>query len=273
MTASDMLADRLHEHVEALASAPRVPGFRQHRFAKNYVADWLKYAGCTVWRERFQEMGSVGYNVMGRVPSQRECAPILIIGAHYDSTAESPAASYAGGLAVMLELASTLTQRLRQSKKCHVQFAAYDRGASAAVAGYGGCCAHARAMSAGSCIVCCVLLMDAVGHVGHFVEVVARSRDHALLRQVGQELWSAGLPTQMLAVIGRETDPPPSVQRSGAGAFWEYAMPAAVVTDTAEYRNPHYSKSLDTPRGLDYNFMTHVTQGLAAAIRCITGVK
>lgn len=273
MTALDMLADRLREHVKALACSPRVPESRQHRFARNYVADWLKYSGCTVWRERFQEVGSMGYNVMGRVPSQRKCAPIFIIGAHYDSTADSPAAADAGGLAVMLELASALTPQLRQSEQCYVQFAAYDRGASAAVAGYGGCRAHAREVFAGKWIVRCVLLMDAVGHVGDFMKVVARCRDHALLCQMEQGLQSAGLLTQTLCNIGRETAPSPFMRRSGLTSFWDYAMPAVAVTDTAEFRNPHYRTSLDTPATLDYTFMAKVTEGLAAAIRCITGVK
>lgn len=253
MTASDMLADRLREHMEALACSPRVPGSRQHRFAQNYVADWLKYAGCTVWRERFQEVGSVGHNVMGRVPSQRKCAPLLIVGAHYDSTAASPAVADASGLAIMLELASALTPQLRQSEKCHVQFAAYDRGASVAVAGYGGCRAHARELFAGKWIVRCALLMGAVGD--GFVELFARSRNSLLLRQIEQGLRSAGLP-QMLSVI-RDMAPTSSVR-----AFWDYAMPAVMVMNTA-----------DTSHALNYTFMAKVTQGLAAAMRDIAGVK
>lgn len=264
MTALDMLASRLREHMEALACSPRVPGSRQHRFAQNYVADWLKYAGCTVWRERFCEVGSGGYNVMGRVPSQRKCAPIFIIGAHYDSTAESPAAADAGGLAVMLELASTLTPQLRHSEKCHVQFAAYGRGASAVVAGYGGCRAHAREVFAGKWIARCALLMGAMGY-DDFVELLARSRDSVLLRKIEQGLRSAGLP-QTLSVI-REMAPASSVR-----AFWDYAMPAVAVTNTAEIRNLHRQVA-ETSNTLNYTFLAKVTRGLAAAIRDIAGVK
>lgn len=264
MATFDMLACRLREHMEALACSPRAPGSRQHRFAQNYVADWLKYAGCTVWRERFREVGSGGYNVMGRVPSQRKCAPLFIIGAHYDSTAESPAVADAGGLAIMLELASILTPRLRHSEKCYVQFAAYDRGASAAVAGYGGCRAHAREVFAGKWIARCALLIGAVGY-DDFVELLARSRDSVLLRQIERGLRSAGLP-QMLSVI-EEMAPTSSVR-----AFWDYAMPAVAVMNTAEIRNLH-RQAVDASNTLNFAFMAKMTHGLAVAIRDIAGVK
>ena len=44
------------------------------------------------------------------------------------------------------------------------------------------------------------------------------------------------------------------------------SIPALMWTDTAEFRNPHYHQSTDTPETLDYEFLTGVTRLLVHAV-------
>ena len=43
------------------------------------------------------------------------------------------------------------------------------------------------------------------------------------------------------------------------------AIRGLMWTDTAEFRNPHYHQSTDTPETLDYEFLTGVTRLLVDA--------
>ncbi len=43
-------------------------------------------------------------------------------------------------------------------------------------------------------------------------------------------------------------------------------MPAIMLTDTANFRSPHYHKPTDTPDTLDYLFLHRVTRALVATV-------
>jgi hypothetical protein len=54
------------------------------------------------------------------------------------------------------------------------------------------------------------------------------------------------------------------VSWSDQWAFWQQGYPAAMVTDTAPFRNPHYHTRDDTAERLDYGALARVTRALAA---------
>ncbi|MCF8488356.1 MAG: M28 family peptidase [Rhodospirillum sp.] len=54
--------------------------------------------------------------------------------------------------------------------------------------------------------------------------------------------------------------------RSDHVAFWERDLPAIMITDTANFRNPHYHRRTDTPDTLDYN---HLRDVIAATVLTI----
>jgi hypothetical protein len=54
--------------------------------------------------------------------------------------------------------------------------------------------------------------------------------------------------------------------RSDHLPFWEAGIPAVQVTDTANYRNPHYHKPTDTPETLDYDRLAAIVGALAVAV-------
>ena len=54
--------------------------------------------------------------------------------------------------------------------------------------------------------------------------------------------------------------------RSDHAPFWAAGIPAIMITDTANFRNPNYHRSTDTPDTLDYGFMGNVTRALVATL-------
>lgn len=62
----------------------------------------------------------------------------------------------------------------------------------------------------------------------------------------------------------------PALRRSDHFPFWTKRIPALLWTDTAEFRNPNYHRSSDTPDTLDYDFMSAVANLLVTSLRAIT---
>jgi hypothetical protein len=59
----------------------------------------------------------------------------------------------------------------------------------------------------------------------------------------------------------------PDLLRSDHASFWAFAYPAAMLGDTAEYRNPYYhcDAGEDAVSTLDIDFATGVVRGVVAA--------
>lgn len=45
-------------------------------------------------------------------------------------------------------------------------------------------------------------------------------------------------------------------------SFWQFGLPAVMVTDTAFFRNPNYHRATDGPETLDYRRMAQTVDGL-----------
>jgi Zn-dependent M28 family amino/carboxypeptidase len=56
------------------------------------------------------------------------------------------------------------------------------------------------------------------------------------------------------------------VFRSDHANFWEAGIPAAMWTDTSEFRNRNYHQPTDTPDTLDYEFMAEIAKLLAECV-------
>jgi hypothetical protein len=63
----------------------------------------------------------------------------------------------------------------------------------------------------------------------------------------------------------------PDTRRSDHAAFWDHGYPALMLTDTANFRNPHYHQPTDTLATLDLTFMRRVAEAVAAAAIDLAG--
>ncbi len=68
------------------------------------------------------------------------------------------------------------------------------------------------------------------------------------------------------ALLGRFVPFAADFARSDHVPFWEAGLPALQITDTANFRNPHYHASGDTPDTLDYDRLADITAATALAI-------
>lgn len=65
--------------------------------------------------------------------------------------------------------------------------------------------------------------------------------------------------------------PLPDLMRSDHAPFLLAGIPAVMVTDTANFRNPNYHKATDTIETLDLERMTRTVEGIAGAVRELAG--
>src|SRR5258708_3247392 len=95
----------LRVHVAALAAAPRPPGTSEHERARAYIEQHLRQAGFTVEAVECESvLASPGVNLLTAPLPDRADLPLLVIGAHYDSTPTTPGADdNARAVAALLE--------------------------------------------------------------------------------------------------------------------------------------------------------------------------
>lgn len=104
--------------------------------------------------------------------------------------------------------------------------------------------------------------------VGDSIALVGIARDKALIRELsGAMLASApGLKTTVVDFVPVAL---PDMTRSDHRPFMALRVPALMVTDTANFRNPHYHKATDSLETLDLARFTLVVRGLTGAVHQI----
>lgn len=286
---------RLRWDVAALAAGERHSqrSPTTHAAAREYIQNAFLVAGLEGRQHTFTYAGRLGINLLARkVGSNPALSPILV-SAHYDTVPGSPGADdNASGVAAMLECARALASAPIQRT---VEFVAFDmeetqpEGAGligsgafvrdqAPTAGYQGVynletvgytsCPGTQGFPSGFQY----LFPGVYRHVeerrfsGDSVAVVAESRSTTLSqRLVTAARFAPGL--DMIPVeIPAGLPIPSDVFRSDHASFWAAGIPAVMITDTANFRNPHYHTARDTADTLDYAFLCAVTRTLLAAV-------
>jgi aminopeptidase YwaD len=65
----------------------------------------------------------------------------------------------------------------------------------------------------------------------------------------------------------------PDFRRSDHAPFWDAGVSAVMVTDTANFRNPHYHRRTDTVETLDLDFFAGAVEAMAAATASVAGCQ
>ena len=284
------LESRLRKHVVTLASAPRPMGSKAHAAARDYVRRHLTQAGFECSDQSITEYGEPCVNVLTDWLPANHDLPLVIVGAHYDSTPTTPGADdNASAVAALLEVAAWIRPQLERAEKwatARLQLAAYDLEEYGMVGSIG----HA-ARVAGP--VRCMISLEMLGYtdkrpggqklpphladiyptVGDFVGVVGNDDSRQWTELVTGAMKSVpDLPVQSLLVPGNGEALPP-VRLSDHSSFWDRGHAALMITDTSFFRNPHYHEASDTPETLDYPFLARVTQGVGAATMRLLAVE
>ena len=280
---TDAAAQRLQRDVVMLAEklSPRDAAHpRQLRAAREYIARAFQAAGLVPDIHVIATAPDYANVVAAMGPP---AAPRLIIGAHYDAAGPYPGADdNASGVAGVLELARRLA---RETFKLRVEFVAF---CLEEPPHFGletmGSHAYAQRLRAAGAKVQAMLSLEMIGYFndadgsqqyphpafkalypnrGNFIAVVGRWQETALVRRIVRAMRGA-TPLSVQAFNGPASTP--GLALSDHASFWAAGYKAAMVTDTAFLRNPHYHTAGDTPATLDYTRMAQVIDGLAAAI-------
>jgi len=106
------------------------------------------------------------------------------------------------------------------------------------------------------------LVLPDVPRTGDFIAVLADPASAGLADAVARH---AGDDLDVRALVV-----PPmlrrAVSRSDHVPYWRAGLRAVMITDTAEYRNPHYHRLTDTLGTLDLDFAAAVTRAVTAAV-------
>lgn len=98
---------------------------------------------------------------------------------------------------------------------------------------------------------------------GDFIAVVGNEPSQALALGLAQALkrTTPALEVEKLVLPGRG-DQFEEVRLSDHCPFWEHDFKAAMLTDTAFFRNPHYHQATDKLETLDIDFIRDICAGL-----------
>lgn len=277
-----MIEQRLRAHLQALA-LPRNPYHHPeaHEQARAYLREALQAQGRPVLEQTFSttEYGA-GSNLIG-CPVERGQQPSHLLVAHYDTVSHSPGADDNGSaLAVALEVAA----------RCpHLEVLFPDLEEV-------GLLGARHFVSLDSRPRLPVLVLESVGYWsnepgsqsfpeilpdgfpevhrqlqerqlrGDFLALLHMEADTELARSLESSLCGSCLRLSLAASLLSSPAAPAlrDFGRSDHLAFWEQGRPCLMLTDSANFRNPHYHQPTDTMETLDFPNMARLVGHLSA---------
>ncbi len=284
------LRGRLESHVDELA----VRIGERHiwrpaalRDAASYIRNAFASMGFVVVAQPYEADGVRVENLEIELPGVGNDAEIVIIGAHYDSVIDCPAANDNGsGVAALLEIARWVhalkparTLRLVAFVNEEPPFFQTDQMGSRVYA--------RRCRERGENVVA-MLSLETIGYysdkegsqnypfpfslfypsTGNFVGFVGNVSSRALVRKVKADFKKhSEFPCEAAAVPGAIT----GIGWSDHWSFWEEGYPALMVTDTAPFRYDEYHSPGDTPDKMDFEGFTQVVKGLMGVTAELVG--
>lgn len=274
----------LIKHLKTVA-VPRHPDFDSLNYLKirQYIKDeFSKYGEVKI--HTFTYGRQTHENIILDLPGQENASPI-IIGAHYDGVANSPGADdNATGVAALFPLAEEFSQN---SLKYPLRLIAFDMEEAGMVGskyyvdaldepiklmislemlGY---CNH-KAGSQEYPEYLASTLTNLFGDRGNYMVFVGNELPETDIFKL-REICNLSVKTFALTTKEKGLDLPAS-RLSDHSPFWDREFPAAIFTDTAFMRNPHYHLPSDTIENLDLKFYFQVVEGLINSLKGVYGV-
>lgn len=289
-TADNGLTARLCGHVQRLAGEIGERNiFRPAALeaAAAYIETVWSGQGYSVSRQTYTARGVASANLEVTRHCGRSAAPVLLLGAHYDSVRGSPGANdNATGVAALLEIGRMLAAT---EPALDIRCVAFVNEEPPFFLGrHQGSMVYARAARRRGDVI---PLMLALEMLGCFDDTPGSQRYPPLLRHFYpatadfiafvSNLRGRRLLRRMVAAFRAVSDFPaeaaalpallPGVAWSDHLSFWRHGYRALMVTDTAFYRYPWYHTAGDTPDRIDYPRLAQVTTGLGRAVVHLAG--
>ncbi|MEZ6243749.1 MAG: M20/M25/M40 family metallo-hydrolase [Phycisphaerales bacterium] len=216
---------------------------------------------------------------------------VILVAAHYDAVVGSPGADDNGtGVAAVLELARVLRDEA-MDKTVRLMLTTAEEvglvGSRRYVAQY-----VKRSPAKGEERIVGMISLDMLGYFsdepgsqkaptglpktllptdqGNFIGMLA-ILPHASFHVPLAEAMMESAPGLKVISTGLMPIPLPDMARSDHAPFWGKGVPAVLLSDTADFRNPHYHWSTDTIETIDFERYTQVVRGLAGAVHRLAG--
>lgn len=266
-------SERLLADLEAL-SFERY-GRNDRAQARTYITQALQEMGWQPQSQPFQN----GVNLIAERSGSDPKAGTILIAAHYDTVPGSPGADdNASAVASVLETARLLRTRRtpktlkvaffdleEQGLQGSFAFTAQDenlKGLQGAVIleMLGFACYQAGCQQYPES-----LPLEPPSDRGDFLAVVG-DQEHLPLLNAFQVANQINLPSAITLAIPLKGLMIPDVLRSDHAPFWYRGIGAVMVTDTANFRTPHYHQASDTPATIDPKFFVGSTQLVVNAV-------
>lgn len=281
--------NRIRSHIQAL-EGPRHPLAAPEALerAADFILDSFLSLGYETEEHRFPENGCEFRNIIATRHGLLHPEKRVIVLAHYDTAAGTPGADdNASGIAVMLEIAAKLS-RIWFERTIHFIAVSLEENEKEDdhESGTRGSSALAAFARDGSWEIEGVVVLESVAcagdsleqtvpagvpinvpDIGNFIAVVGNENSVELLRgfECAVESSRAELPFVVLAVPGNG-EALPDTRRSDHAPFWDHGYKAVMVTDTTNFRNPHYHRPTDTLETLNLDFAAKVCRATGALL-------
>lgn len=252
-----------------------------------YISGQWSAMGYTVEQETYQAFEDSATNLVVEQSGAKREGEIILLGAHYDTVPSTPGADdNASAVAVMLEVSRLLREHHGNRTLRYVAFACEEPPYfNLDVMGSQH---HARLAKQRGDKIVGMLCLEMVGFYnlaagsqqipqgipkplrrffprrGDFLAAVGNLASWKLCWNFRRGFKRATrLPLFSICLPEKIHD----IRLSDNSSFWDQNYPALMLTDTSYLRNPNYHLESDTPDTLDYERMTEVTLGVAAAVR------
>jgi len=256
--------------------------------AAEFLEGTLRTAGYQPRRQEFEVDSETVWNIEVERTGLARPEEIIIVGAHYDTIPGSPGANDNGSAVVAnlalargladVELARTLrfVFFVNEESPYHMTPAM-------------GALRYAQACAAAGEEVVGMLALETIGcyldepesqryplavlgwlypRRGNFLAAVGNVASRRWLHETVRGLRKADFPVEGMAAPRWLKD----IFRSDHAAFWQCGYPAAMITDTANFRYPHYHTPEDTTDKINFDALARVVTALNECLKHTGGV-
>jgi hypothetical protein len=290
--AQNELADVLRQDVTTLAEEIGIRNYSDREglnAAVKFIETEFARAGYAVERQEYDINGEPYANIVVEIPGTERPDEIVVVGAHYDSVFNSPAANDNGsGVAATLALARRFAGVQGERTLRFVAFA-NEEPPFFQTEDMGSLVYAKRCRDRDENIVV-MLSLETIGYYsdkvgsqnypaplnlfypmqGNFIAFVGNIDSGEAVREVvGTFRDRVRFPSEGAALPNLL----PGVGWSDHWAFWQQGYRALMVTDTAPFRYPYYHTLDDTPDKLDYERFARVVDGLEPVVAELIGVE
>jgi hypothetical protein len=282
------LAATLKRHIATVAAAEHnLSNYAELENVARYIEDTLASLGYRPGRQEFLVEGKIVRNIDAVVepPIDLPNPEVIVVGAHYDSIIGSPGANdNATGVAAVLELARLLHDlRGKSAKRIRLVLFVNEEPPYFKTEAMGSL-RYVQALVERQERVVAMYSLETLGcysnepgsqkypapfgllypNRGDFVAIVGTLRSRPLVWRTVRSFRSH---TAFPSTGGVAPGSIPGIDWSDHWAFGRHGFQAAMFTDTALFRYPHYHLQSDTPDKVDPEMLARVVKGVERVIR------